>query len=136
MVNFTMRRPAFYFSLLLFPFYAHAQPSDPVRAIMEGDVVNAATNAAIANARVRLSTAQAILYGKVDRQGHFTIGNLSPGSYQLIVDSPGFVQSHQTSVDLSVPAPEPKDPPRSGAIARTRGCLRSIDKSPAKDSRS
>src|ERR1035438_3167956 len=91
--GFVMRRPAFYFSLLLFPFYAHAQPSDPVRAIMEGDVVNAATNAAIANARVRVSTAQAILYGKVDRQGHFTIGNLSPGSYQLTVDSPGFVQS-------------------------------------------
>jgi hypothetical protein len=100
-----MRRPAFYFSLLLLPFCAHAQPSDPVRAIMEGDVVNATTNAPIANARVRLSTGQTFLYGKVDRQGHFTIGNLSPGSYQLSVDSPGFVQSNRTSVDLSVPAP-------------------------------
>jgi hypothetical protein len=113
MENFVMRRPAFYFSLLLLPFCAHAQQSGPVRAIVEGDVVNVATNGPIANARVRLSTAQAILYGKVDRQGHFTIGNLSPGSYQLTVDSPGFVQSHQTSVDLSVPAPG------SGRMMRT-----------------
>jgi hypothetical protein len=72
---------------------------------VEGDVVNAATNAPIANARVRLTTAQTSLYRKVDRQGHFTIGNLSPGFYQLTVDSPGYVQSHQTPVDLLAPAP-------------------------------
>ena len=73
--------------------------------MVEGDVVNATTNAPIANARVRLSTGQTFLYGKVDRQGHFAVANLSPGFYQLTVDSPGFVQSHQTEVDLSVPAP-------------------------------
>src|ERR1017187_2424614 len=113
MVNFAMRRPAFCFSLLLSPFLAHAQQSGPVQAIVEGDVVNATTNAPIAYARVRLSTAQAILYGRVDRQGHFAMANLSPGSYQLAVDSPGFVLSHQTSVPLSVPAPA------SGGMMRT-----------------
>src|ERR1035438_2303292 len=103
--GFVMRRPAFYFSLLLLPFCAHAQPSDPVRAIMEGDVVNATTNAPIAKARVRLSTGQTFLYGKVDRHGHFSVEHTSPGFSQPTVDSPGFGQSHQTEVDLSVPAP-------------------------------
>ena len=60
-----MRRPAFCFSLLLIPFCAQAQPSGPVQAIVEGDVVNATTNAPIANARVRLTTEQTFWYGKV-----------------------------------------------------------------------
>ena len=80
---------------------------------MEGDVVNATTNAPIANARVRLSNDQTFLYGKVDRQGHFAIANLSPGFYQLTVDSPGYVQSRQTLVDLSFPSPP------SGRMMRT-----------------
>ena len=100
-----MRRPAFYFPLFLFPLFAPAQPPGPVQAVVEGDVVNAATNAPIPIARVRLVVGQTPLYAKVDREGHFAIGNLSPGSYMLSVDSPGFVQSDRTLVDVSVRAP-------------------------------
>jgi hypothetical protein len=72
--------------------------------MVEGDVVNATTNAPIANARVRLmDPSQTFLYAKVDRQGHFTIGNLTAAFYQLSVDSPGFVQFSQTLVDLIGP---------------------------------
>src|ERR1017187_4623375 len=100
-----MRQPAAYFTPLLFPLYADAHSSGPVHGIVEGDVVNATTNAPITNARVHLITAQTSLYGKVDRQGHFAIGNLAPGYYQLSVDSPGFVLSDRIAVDLLAPAP-------------------------------
>ena len=100
-----MRQSALFFSLLLFPLCTHGQSSGPVQAIVEGDVVNATTNAPIVNARVRLAAGQAVWYGKVDRQGHFTMGNLPPGNYQLTVDSPGFLQSHQTFLVLSASVP-------------------------------
>lgn len=56
-------------------------------------------------ANLLLTIGQTFWYGKVDRQGHFSIANLSPGFYQLTVDSPGYVQSHQTFVDLSASVP-------------------------------
>ena len=84
----------------------YAQTPNPARALVEGDIVNAATSAPLSPARVKLERTQAEdpIYGKVDRQGHFTFRNLDPGFYQLVVDVPGFRQS-RTSVDVSVPRP-------------------------------
>jgi hypothetical protein len=83
-----------------------AQTPNPVRALVEGDIVNASTSAPLSGARVKLERTQDEdpIYGKVDRQGHFVFRNLDPGFYQLIVDGPGFRQS-RTSVDVSVPRP-------------------------------
>ena len=87
----------------------YAQISNPVRALVEGDIVNAATSAPLSGARVKLERSQAEdpIYGKVDRQGHFTFRNLDPGFYQLVVDAPGFRPS-QISVDAQSQIPQPK----------------------------
>lgn len=110
-----MRITSFPLAILLSIYGAvlSAQPPNPVRALVEGDIVNAATSAPLAGARVKLERTQDEdpIYGKVDRQGHFAFRNLDPGSYQLIVDAPGFRQS-RIGVDVGVPRP-----------ASTRGLL-------------
>lgn len=109
-----MHRPASCLAFLVLPFCVDAQPSGPVQAVVEGHVVNATNNAPIANARVRLTSGPNSVYGKVDRQGYFTFGNLAPGFYRLSVDSPGFLLSDQTLVNLSPPG---EAAVQTGAIA-------------------
>jgi hypothetical protein len=95
--------------LLLFPLsILPAQVSTLTRAILEGDVVNAADNSPLAGARIKLDQEQnEPLYTRADRQGHFIFWNLAPGSYRLSVDSPGFLQANPYGVDLTIPRPTP-----------------------------
>jgi hypothetical protein len=98
-----MRRPALCL-LFLIPVSLPAQTSASV-AILEGDVVNAATNVPIAKARVRLSSQLEPIYGKVDSQGHFALGSLRPGFYpQFMVEAPGFLPANMMGIDLRDPS--------------------------------
>jgi hypothetical protein len=102
-------------SLILLSFL-HAQSSGPVSAALEGDIVDSTTNAPISLARVRLEgQPNEFRYAKADRQGHFALANLPPGRYTMTVDSPRYLQSSRTLVDLTSPSPA-----RSGAVIAGR----------------
>lgn len=112
-----MRRYPCYlaFFLLLFPRLQAQEPvpaSNPnPKAAVDGDVVNAATNAPIPGARVKLEQhPNEPVYTKADDQGHFQFADLEPGVYLLHVESPGFLTSDYNSVDLMIP--------RAGAVIR------------------
>ena len=80
-------RSASFLWLFLCPLTLAAQTS----AILEGDVTDAATNAPIATARLRLDDLSGeSIYTKADRNGHFAFAGLAPGRYQLAVESPGY----------------------------------------------
>jgi hypothetical protein len=101
-----MRYRSRYFALLplLTLAHIHAQTPATIRAILEGDVVNAATGAPIGGARVKLDTTQTEpLYLRNDAGGHFLFGNLSPALYRLSVEAPGFLKPALTFVDFMVP---------------------------------
>lgn len=100
-----MRYFSYWFALLLIlsPGRMHAQTPAATIAILEGDVVNSATGAPIAGARVKVDTQQAEpLYSKSDASGHFLFNNLPPNFYRVSVEAPGFVKPTSTSVDLAV----------------------------------
>jgi hypothetical protein len=87
----------FLFTALL-PLYA--QNGTPAKAVVEGDVVDATTNAPIAGARLKLTARQEnVIYSKADKQGHFAISNLTPGLYELSVESSGFLHPPTASID-------------------------------------
>jgi hypothetical protein len=100
-----MRYSNSYFAFLLLSLSSiYAQAPAATRAILEGDVVNAATGAPIAGARVKIDPTQTDpLYGRSDAGGHFLFSSLPPAHYFLSVDAPGFLRPASTSVDLTLP---------------------------------
>jgi hypothetical protein len=105
-----MRRYPSYAGLILFllpclPAQGPVPASNPnPKAVIDGEVLNAATNAPIPGARVKLEQYPAEpLYTKADDQGHFRFADLTPGMYGLRVESPGFLRFDQYSVDLTMP---------------------------------
>ncbi|HJT86868.1 MAG TPA: carboxypeptidase-like regulatory domain-containing protein [Bryobacteraceae bacterium] len=83
---------------LIFCASAAAQSSTPARAVIEGAVLNSATNAPISGARVKIETNDADpLYGKTDSQGHFQFQNLGSDAYQLAAEYPGFLFSGESA---------------------------------------
>jgi hypothetical protein len=105
-----MRYPRLYFALLLLLAAAHLHAQTAAAgAIVEGEVVNAATGAPIAGARVKLDPRHAEpLYLKSDAGGHFLFRNLPPALYQWSVEAPGFLQPAQPAfLDLTVPPAGP-----------------------------
>ena len=109
-----MRPPALCLPLFFPLLCLHSQSPAPVQGILEGNVINATAHAPIANARLRLSSgSNDPVYGKTDRQGHFVISNLPLAVYQLTVESPGFLQSPTSAVDLTAPKPSPNGALRS-----------------------
>ncbi|HUB79824.1 MAG TPA: carboxypeptidase-like regulatory domain-containing protein [Bryobacteraceae bacterium] len=88
-----------------------AQTASAPLAVVEGDVLNASSNAALPGARVKLQPLpqnEDAIYGKVDAQGHFVFRHLNPGSYQLVIDAPGFHES-RSRLDVTVPQPPRRD---------------------------
>ena len=69
-----------------------AQVSAPPSATVEGQVVNSTTGAPLSLARLKLQRqAGEPIYLKVDSEGKFLSRNLQPATYQLTVQSPGFL---------------------------------------------
>jgi hypothetical protein len=69
-----------------------------VAGTLAGDVVDAATGAAVAGARVRVELPHADpIYAKADDQGHFQVENLAPGLYVLKVQGLGYLQAEQSA---------------------------------------
>jgi hypothetical protein len=67
-----------------------------VAGTLEGDVVDAATGAPVAGARVRVEVPRADpVYAKADDHGHFQVQNLVPGLYALKVQGLGYLQAVQ-----------------------------------------
>lgn len=103
------RYPCYLALFLLLSPRLHAQDSVPAtnpnpQAAIDGDVVNAATNAPIPGARVKVEQyPNEPLYTKADDQGHFQFAGLKPGVYLLHAESPGFLTSDYNSVDLRIP---------------------------------
>jgi hypothetical protein len=100
----------------LFPRLQAQEPvpaSNPnPKAAIDGDVVNAATNAPIPGARVKVEQyPDEPLYTRADDQGHFQFAGLKPGVYRLHVESPGFLASDYNPVNLMIP--------RAGAALRS-----------------
>jgi hypothetical protein len=82
-----------------------AQPSRPVRAILEGSAADSTTNAPLLLARAKLVRGpEEPVYSKADPRGHFAFSNLQPGTYQLYIESPGYRQ-FRYPVTLSAPRP-------------------------------
>jgi hypothetical protein len=99
-----MRNARVYLALLpllsLMPVQGQAAAAPT--AILEGSVVNAATGAPIAGARIKIETGQVEpLYLRTDAGGHFLFRNLLPASYRLSVDAFGFLQPASAFVDLT-----------------------------------
>jgi len=70
---------------------AQPQSTAATSGTVEGDVVNAATNAPVAGARVKLNQGDEPIYTKADAQGHFVFRDLPPGYYNLAVERPGII---------------------------------------------
>jgi Outer membrane receptor for ferrienterochelin and colicins len=66
-----------------------AQLNSAVRGSLVG-VVFDATNSVLPGANVNITGPQDTYSVKTDAQGHFQVGNLVPGSYNIKVDAPGF----------------------------------------------
>ena len=102
-----MRRSVSRCALLLLSSLApvFAQTPAATMAILEGDVVNSATSAPIAGARVKLGTGQAEpVYLRSDAKGHFLFNNLLPAIYLVSVDAPGFLKpAYPTPVQFMLP---------------------------------
>jgi hypothetical protein len=76
-------------------------------ADLEGDIVNSATGAPIAGARIKLERSSAEpAYTRADAHGHFRFGNLDPGVCTLSAGSPGFLRSSTAYLDLTAPRPD------------------------------
>jgi hypothetical protein len=125
-----MRNSRLYFALLPLVSLAHAnaQASAAAKVILEGDVINAATGAPIAGARVKLDPRQAEpRYLKSDDAGHFLFRNLAPGEYLWTVEAPGFLRPPQNILlDLTV-QPGPVCYAPGSAPASTSTVTRSAD---------
>jgi hypothetical protein len=93
-----MRRTALLLSLLL-PLCLHSQSS----AVLDGNVVEAATGTPLTNVRARIERLDPI-YAKGDPQGHFVFPGLTPGRYELTVESPGYAPLSRVQVDLTSPS--------------------------------
>ncbi|HEX3744344.1 MAG TPA: carboxypeptidase-like regulatory domain-containing protein [Bryobacteraceae bacterium] len=57
---------------------------------LDGDIIDSITGAPVASARVKLGS----LYGAADARGHFHFDNLSPTTYTLSVDHPGYLAAN------------------------------------------
>ncbi len=87
--------------LLFLPALVPAQSPPTAKAILEGDVVDAATGAPIAGARIKLQSQPAEpLYTRTDEKGHFVFRDLDPLSYGLYANSPGFLPLGYAIVDF------------------------------------
>jgi hypothetical protein len=81
------------------------QTPTEVRALIDGSVVDQASNGPLKMARVKLEKGtDEPLYTKVDAQGHFSFPNLQPGNYSLTVQVPGYQQA-RSPVNVAIPRP-------------------------------
>jgi hypothetical protein len=103
---------------IVHPAAAPAQPQVTAApmGIVEGDVVNAVTEASVPGARVKLDQGNEPIYTKADAQGHFVIPNLRLGTYTLAVESPGFLRPRNTTVDLTAPRPNGRGGRTGGVV--------------------
>src|SRR5580692_10043566 len=76
-----------------------------VRALIDGNVVDQASNGPLKTARVKLEKGNdEPIYTKADAQGHFSFPNLQPGTYTLTVQAPDHQQA-RSPVNVAIPRP-------------------------------
>src|SRR5580693_5256799 len=97
------------------------QISTGVRALVDGNVIDQASNGPLKTARVKLEKGtDEPIYTKADAQGHFSFSNLEPGNYGLTVQVPGY-QPARSPVNVAIPkaarAGAAIVPPRAAAVA-------------------
>ncbi len=92
--------------LLILPGNLFSQTPVATTAILEGDVVNSATGAPIAGARIKVDSQPGdFLYGKSDAKGHFVFSGLPTSFHTVNVEAPGFARPASALVDLSIHRP-------------------------------
>src|SRR5580700_9613959 len=81
------------------------QTPTEVRALIDGNVLDQASNGPLKTARVKLEKGtDEPIYTKADAQGHFSFSNLAPGNYTLTVQVPGY-QPARSPVNVAIPRP-------------------------------
>src|SRR5580700_2685748 len=81
------------------------QTPTEVRALIDGNVIDQASNGPLKTARVKLEKGtDEPVYTKADAQGHFSFPNLAPGIYALTVQVPDY-QPVRSSINVAVPRP-------------------------------
>jgi hypothetical protein len=100
----------------LLPAHLRAQTAAATGAIVEGEVVNAATSVPIAGAHLKLDPGQGEpLYLKSDAEGRFLFRNVALASYSVSVEAPGFLRpTYPLYLDLTGP--------RQSSICPATGC--------------
>ena len=105
------------------------QTPTEVRALIDGNVLDQASNGPLKTARVKLEkgTGEPI-YTKADAQGHFSFPNLEPGTYTLTVQVPGYQQARSS---INVAIPKPAKAGAGGVIGGVIGAARPANVTPA-----
>jgi len=102
-------------SLLTLLLVTHLPAQSPA-VLLEGDIVNATTGAAIPNARIKLEKLPKDFYAKADNQGHFQFAAVPPGNYMWSVESPGFLPVERNPLSLAGTATSRDVAPRRAAV--------------------